>query len=151
MDVGENTTTGNGDSSKQFIQLFVVLDCQSDVTGHDSRLLVVASSVSGKLKNLGAEVLQDGSKVDGGSSSHTGGILSGTQVSADTTNRELQTCLGRCGGGLLGSTASFSFSWFTRKARTTTLGTYPTTIAKKGILYSHTESCVPDIVNVFFG
>ena len=111
MNVGENTSAGNCDSSKKTVQFFVVLYGQSDVTGNNTALLVITSGVSSEFKNFGAEVFQDSGKVDWSSSSHTGGILSLTQVTADTTNWELQTCLGRSGGGFLFSAASLSFSY----------------------------------------
>ena len=31
VDVGKNTTRGNGDTSKELVQLFIVLDGKSDV------------------------------------------------------------------------------------------------------------------------
>ena len=110
VDVWQDTSRSDGDSSQQAVQLFVVLDSQGNVARHNTRLLVVTGGVSSQLQNLGAQVLQDSGEVNWGSSSHTGGVLSLTQVTSDTTNWELQTCLGRCGGGLLFSTASFSFS-----------------------------------------
>jgi len=45
---------------EQLVQLFIVLDSQSDVTGNDTALLVVTSGVSGQFQDLGAQVLQDG-------------------------------------------------------------------------------------------
>ena len=110
MDVGQDTTGGDGDVSEETVQLFVVLDGESDVTGHDTRLLVVTGGVSGKLQDLGAQVLQDGGKVHGGTCSHPGGVLALTQVTSDTTDGELKSGLGRSSCGLLFSTASFSFS-----------------------------------------
>ena len=111
VDVGQDTSSSDGDSSEQLVQFLVVLYGKGDVTGHDTRLLVVTSSVSCKFQNLSAQVLQDGSKVYWGSGSHAGGVLSLTEVTTDTTDRELQTCLGRRGCGLLFSTASLSFSF----------------------------------------
>ena len=95
MNVGENSTGGDGDSAEQLIELFIVLDSKSQVTGHNTAFLVVASCVTGKLEDLGAEVLEHGSEVDGGTSSHTGGVLALTEVTSDTTDGELQSSLGR--------------------------------------------------------
>ena len=108
MNVGQDTTRGNGDSSQKSVEFFVVLDGKGNVARHDTRLLVVTGGVSGKFQNLGAQVLQDSGKVDRGTGSHTGGVLSLTQVTSDTTDRELKTSLGRGGGRLLLSTASLS-------------------------------------------
>jgi len=111
VNVGKDTSRGNGDSSEKLVQLFIVLDGEGNVTRHNTALLVITGGVSGQLKNLGAEVFKDCSKVDGGTGSHSGGILALTQVTSDTTDWELKTSLGRSGGGLLLSTASLSFSF----------------------------------------
>ena len=94
MDVGQHTARGNGDVSEQLVQLLVVLDGESQMTGHDTALLVVAGGVTGELQDLGAEVLEDGGEVDGGSGSHTGGVLALTEVTADTADGELQSSFG---------------------------------------------------------
>ena len=110
VNVGKNTSRGNGNSSKKTVQLFIVLDGKSNVTGHNSALLVVAGGVSSQLENLGTKVLENGSKVDGGTGSHAGGVLSLTEVTSDTTDGELKSSLGRSSGALLFSSASLSFS-----------------------------------------
>ena len=95
MDVGKNTSGRDGDAAEQLVQLLVVLDGKGDVAGHDASLLVVTGGVASKLQDLGAEVLEDGSKVDGGTGSHTGGVLALTEVTSDTGDGELQSGLGR--------------------------------------------------------
>ncbi len=50
MDVGQNTTRGNGNTSKQLVQLLVILNSKGNVTGHDTSLLVVTGGIAGKLK-----------------------------------------------------------------------------------------------------
>ena len=110
MNVGQDTSSSNGDSSQELVEFLVVLDGQGDVTGHNTGLFVVTRGVSGQLENLGAQVLQDSSQVHGGSGSHAGGVLALTQVTADTTDGELQSGFSRSGCGFLSSTASFSFS-----------------------------------------
>ena len=108
MDVGQDTSRCNGDSSQQLVELLVVLDGKGNVTGHNTALLVVTGGVSGKLQDLGTEVLENGSKVDRGSGSHTGGVLSLTKVTSDTSHGELKSGLGRSGGALLLTSSSFS-------------------------------------------
>ena len=66
MDVGENTTLGDGDVAEELVQFLVVADGELEMTGDDTRLLVVAGSVTGQLENLSSEVLKDGSEVDRG-------------------------------------------------------------------------------------
>ena len=110
MDVGENTTRCDGNTSEELVQLFIVLDCQRNVTRNDTALLVVASGVSSKLQDFSCEVLEHSGEVDWRTSSHASGVLALTQVTSDTTNRELKASLRRRGGGLLVATATLSFS-----------------------------------------
>jgi len=110
MDVRKDTSRSNGNSSKQLVQLLIVLHSKGDVTGHNTSLLVVTGGIASKLEDLGTEVLEDGGEVDGGSGSHTGGVLALTEVTADTTDGELQSGLGGGAGALLFAAASFSFS-----------------------------------------
>ena len=113
VDVRKDTSGGDGDSSQKAVEFLVVLYCKSNVTGDDTALLVVTGGVSGQLQDFSTQVFEDGSQVNGGTGSHSGGVLSLTEVTSDTTDRELQTGLGTGGGGFLFSTASFSFScWF---------------------------------------
>ena len=110
MDVGKDTARGDGDISEQLVQLLVVLDGEGEVARDNASLLVIARGVASELQDLGAEVLQDGGEVDGGTGAHAGGVLSLAEVAADTTDRELKSSLGRRGGALLSAAASFSFS-----------------------------------------
>jgi len=89
MDVRKDTSRSNGNSSKQLVQLLIVLHGKGDVTGHNTSLLVVTGGIASKLEDLGTEVLEDGGEVDGGTGSHTGGVLALTEVTADTTDGEL--------------------------------------------------------------
>ena len=111
VDVGQHTSWCNRYSSQQTVQFLIILYGKSNVTGNNTGLLVVTSCVSSKFQNFGAKVFKNGSKVYRRSSSHTRCVLALTQVTTDTTNGELQSCLGRCSGGLLFSTASLSFSY----------------------------------------
>ena len=103
VDVGEDTTLGNGDMSEQLVQLLIVTDGQLQVAGNDTGLLVIASGVTGQLEDLSGQVLEDGSEVDGGTGTDTLGIVTLAQVTVDTTDGELKTGLGRAGGRVLGS------------------------------------------------
>lgn len=65
VNVGENTTLGDGDVSEELVQLLVVADGELQVTGDDTGLLVVTSGVTSQLEDFGSQVLKDGSEVDG--------------------------------------------------------------------------------------
>ena len=110
LDVGENSTLGNGDSSKKLVQLLVVPDGELKVTGDDSGLLVVTGSIASQLEDLSSQVLHDSSQIDRGTSSNTGSIVSLPQETMDTSNRELESSTAgpRLGLGLNFSTLSTS-------------------------------------------
>ena len=114
MDVGQDTSLGDGDMTQELVELLVVADGELDVAGGDPVLLVVASGIAGQLEDLGSEVLEDGGQVHGGTGSDTGRIAASLEESANTTNGELKTSLGALGhrflaGGLASATlASFS-------------------------------------------
>ncbi|KAI8491246.1 hypothetical protein Bbelb_308790 [Branchiostoma belcheri] len=83
----------NGDAGQQLVQLLVVTDGQLKVTGDDSGLLVVASSVAGQLKDLGRQVHRR-------TGTHTLGVVSLAQEAMNSANRELETRTGRAALGL---------------------------------------------------
>lgn len=64
LDEGQHTTLANSHAAEQLVELLVVANSQLQVTGNDTRLLVVTGSVACKLENLGSKVLKDSSKVD---------------------------------------------------------------------------------------
>ena len=110
MDVGENTTLGDGHAGEELAQLLIVAHSQLDVAGDDSGLLVVASGVAGKLQHLGCQVLKHGSQVDWGTGANALGVAALLQVAGDTAHWELQAGLGGLAHGLLAGGFSFSAS-----------------------------------------
>ena len=64
LDVGQDTSLGDGDSAQELVQLLVVADGQLQVAGVDSALLVVAGSVAGQLEHFSGEVFEDSGQVD---------------------------------------------------------------------------------------
>ena len=52
LDVGEDTTLGDGDTGEELVQLFVIADGELEVTGDDPGLLVVTGGIAGKLEDL---------------------------------------------------------------------------------------------------
>ena len=101
MDGGDDTSVGDDDVVKELVQLLVVTDGDHDVTGDDTDTLVIARSVSGKLENLGGQVLQNGGEVDGGSDTDTASILTLLKLTVETTDGEGKT--GLVGAGLIGT------------------------------------------------
>ena len=100
LDVGQHSSLGDGHTRQKFVQLFVVTDGQLEMARVDSGLLVVTGSVSGQLENLSSEVFENGSEVDGGSSSDTLGIVTLAEHTVKTTDGELKTGTRRARLGL---------------------------------------------------
>ena len=112
MHVGEDTTGSDGHVAEKDVELLVVADSKLEVAGDDAAALVVAGGVAGELKDLSAQVLQDGSKVHGSARSEAGGKVLLAHVAGDTADRELESSAGRAAGALsLGAAASLSLSF----------------------------------------
>jgi hypothetical protein len=94
VDVGENTTLGDGDVSEKLVQLLIVADGELQMTGDDTSLLVVTGSVTGQLEDLSSKVLEDGGEVDGGTGTDTLSVVALAEKTVDTTDGESQTGLG---------------------------------------------------------
>ena len=74
VDIGQNSTLGNGGVTPEGVQLIVISDSQLDVARDDPILLVVFGGVARKLKDLGHDVLQHSRKVDRGAASNSSGV-----------------------------------------------------------------------------
>ena len=94
MNVGEDTTLGDGDVAQKLVQLLVVPDGELKVTGDDTGLLVVTSGVTSQLEDFGSQVLKDGSEVDGSTGTDTLSVVALAEKTVDTTNGESETRLG---------------------------------------------------------
>ena len=94
LDVGEDTTLGDGDSAEQLVELLVVADGELQVTGDDPALLVVAGGVAGELEDLSGQVLEHGGEVDGGTGADAFGVVALAQETVDTSNWELKPSTG---------------------------------------------------------
>ena len=110
LDVGEDSTLGNGDSSQEFVQLLVVADGQLEVTGDDAGLLVVTGSIAGQLEDLSCQVLHDCSQVDWCTSTNTVSVVSLAEKTVDTSNWELESSTAGTGLCLSLGFASFATS-----------------------------------------
>jgi hypothetical protein len=65
VNVGQDTTLGDGDVSEQLVQLLVVADGELKMTGDDTGLLVITSSVASQFEDFSSQVLEDSSQIDG--------------------------------------------------------------------------------------
>lgn len=89
MDVGDHTSAGDGGLDKG-IKLLVTSDGQLQMSWSNSLDLQVFGCVSGELKDLSGQVLEDSSSVHGGGSSDSGvGCDSALQESVDSSDWEL--------------------------------------------------------------
>lgn len=77
--------------------------------------LVVPCGVTGQLEDLGAQVLEDSSEVDGGATTDAAGIVALLKETVDTTDGERETGLGgtrgRLGSGAVGGTSLATRAW----------------------------------------
>lgn len=94
MNVGQNTTLGNGNVTQKLVQLLIVTDGKLKVTGNDTGLLVVTGSVTSQLENFSSEVLKDGSQVNGSTGTNTLSIVALAEKTVNTTDGESETGLG---------------------------------------------------------
>jgi hypothetical protein len=90
LDVGQNTTLGDGHTRQKFVQFLVITDGQLQVTGDDPALLVISGSIACQFKNLSCQVFHDCSQVHWGTSTYSLGIVSFPQMPVDPTHWELQ-------------------------------------------------------------
>ena len=93
MNMGKDTSRGDGNLAQELVQFFVVSDCELNVSGDDSLLLALLCGVSSELQDLSDHVLQDCSQVDWGTRTNLAGITAVLQESADSANWELKTSL----------------------------------------------------------
>jgi len=107
VNVGEDTTGGNGGGGEELGELFVVADSELNVAGHNSGLLVVLGGVACELEDLSGEVLKDGGEVHGGTGTDALSEASLLEVTGDSSDGELESSLG---GSAHGSGSSLSFS-----------------------------------------
>ena len=94
MDVGKDTTLGDGDVAQKLVQLLIVADGKLKVTGNDTGLLVVTSGVTSQLEDFSSQVLKDSSEVDWSTSTDTLSVVALSEESVDTTDWESETGLG---------------------------------------------------------
>ena len=95
MNVGQDTTLGDGDVTQKLVQLLIVADGELKMPGNDTGLLVVTGGVASQLENLSSEVLENGGEVDGSTGTDTLSVVALAEQTVDTADGERQTSLGR--------------------------------------------------------
>jgi hypothetical protein len=88
VDVGDDTTGGDGDAAQQLVELLVVANGELQVARHDTLALVIARRVASQLEDLGGEVLEHGSQVDWRTGANARGVATLAQVTVHTTDRD---------------------------------------------------------------
>lgn len=110
LNVGQNTTLGDGHSREKFVQLLVVADGELEMTRNDPGLLVVTSGIACQLENFSGQVFHDGCEIHGCTGTNSLGVISFPQQTMDTSDRELKSSTARTGLGLSLDFSSFSSS-----------------------------------------
>lgn len=95
VNVGKDTTLGDGDVAEKLVQLLIVADGELEVARDDTGLLVVAGSVASQLENLGSEVLENGCEIDGSTGTDTLSIVALAEKTMDTADGESEAGLRR--------------------------------------------------------
>ena len=95
MNVGNDTTRGNGDTAEKLVQFLIVANSELNVAGNDTGLLVVTSGVAGEFQHLGGKIFHDRCHVDGGAGANAISIPTLAKETVDTTDGELKAGLAR--------------------------------------------------------
>ena len=113
MDVGKNTTSRDGHTAEQLVELLIVADGELDEPRDDAGALVLPGSVAGELEDLSRQVLEDRSEVHRGTTADASRVASLAQEPRDTAHRELKPSARRTRlrlGRLAFTTATFTFA-----------------------------------------
>lgn len=95
VDVGQDTTLGDGDVTQELVQFLIVADGELQMAGDDTRLLVVAGGVASQLEDLSSQVFEHSSQVHGSTGTDTLSVVALAEQTVDTADRERETGLGR--------------------------------------------------------
>jgi len=93
VNVWQDTTLCNCDVPEKFVQFLIVADGELEMARDDAGLLVVTGSIASQLEDFGREVFEDGSKVDGSTSTNTLSVVTLSEKTMDATNWECETSL----------------------------------------------------------
>ena len=91
LNVGQDASLSNGNTSQKFVELLIIPDGQLQVSGNDPGFLVVSGSIASKFQDFGSKVLHDCGEVNRGSCINRIGVVSLLQETMDTADRKLKT------------------------------------------------------------
>ena len=84
LDVGENTTLSDSDTTEKFVQFFVVPDGELEMPWDDSGFFFVSGSVTSEFEHLSRVVFKNGGEVDGSASSDSFSVVAFVEESVET-------------------------------------------------------------------
>jgi len=93
VNVRQDTALCDCDVSEELVQLLIVADGELKMARNDTGLLVVASSVTGQLEDFSCQVFEDSGEIDGSTSTNTLSVVTLSEKTVYTTNRECKTSL----------------------------------------------------------
>ena len=88
LDVREDTTLSDSNSTEDFVQFIVVFDSDLKVSWDDH---VFFGSVTSELEYFGGEILENRSEIDWGTSIKTFSVVTFSKYSVDAFNGELKS------------------------------------------------------------
>ena len=64
LDVGQDSSLSNGNTSQKFVQFLIVPDGQLQVPGNDSGFLVVSGGITSEFENLSCEIFHHSGQIN---------------------------------------------------------------------------------------
>lgn len=88
MDVGEDTTLGDGHMRQELVEFFIVANGELNVAGNDTLTFIFFGSIASQLKKFSDQIFEHSSQVHRGTSADTGSVAAFAQESRQTADRE---------------------------------------------------------------
>lgn len=111
LHVEQDSSLGDGGTTKQLVELFDIAESPLEVSGDDVDLLVVAGGVAGQLKYLSLPIIKGGDQIDGSSGPDSLHIVALPEQMMNMTDWELQTSDDPSLGLVLNLASLFTTSW----------------------------------------
>ena len=94
VNVWKHTRLNDGSANHELVEFLIVSDGQLDVSGHNSGLFVVLSSISSQFKNFSAQIFQYSGQIDRCTSTDAFTVIAISQQTVNTTNWKLKSSSG---------------------------------------------------------